>query len=194
MTAAVSLGSSVQSMGTAAAAALPNVTAGGLQAAAATALPQTVGSATAATSQLATNLGVVEKPARAFAAAAPRLTTLQRTVGFLSKALPIVTIGASALSGAQIVNEHGADALVNTKQGRGAVLGALGGALMLVPHPATQVAAAGVLGAVAANHFGGLDRLNGKPPPFPTSLATTTTHGAVPAADQAQAPASAPTP
>jgi hypothetical protein len=187
MTAAVSLGSTVQSMGAAAAQALPTVTAqalptvagGGIQAVghqaalvastaaanastaaatAATTLPQTAGAASVATTQAAESLAVVEKPAKALAAAAPRASFLARTAGFLSKALPIVTIGASALAGAQIVQEQGAQGLITTKQGRGAVLGAVGGALMLVPTPVTQVAAAGVLGAVAVNHFGGMYR------------------------------------
>ena len=118
------------------------------------------GAAATATSQLATDIAVVEKPAKAIAAAAPRVSLVNRTIGFLSKALPVVTIGASALAGAQIVQQHGAHALITKKEGRGAVLGAIGGGLLLVPHPATQLAAAGVLGATAVNHFGGMDRLN----------------------------------
>lgn len=170
MTAAVSLGSTVQTMSAAAAQALPSVAAGGMQAMSAGAstaaanlphaLPQAVNVGATGSAQLATDLAVVKKPADAIAAAVPRSSLLMRTVGFLGKALPLVTIGASALSGAQIVDRHGAQALVTTKDGRGAVLGALGGAMLLVPHPASQLAAAGVLGAVAANHFGGLDRLD----------------------------------
>jgi hypothetical protein len=170
MTAAVSLGSSLQSMG----AAATQVTAGGLQAVthqaatvastaaanAATTLPATPGAASIATSQMADSVAVIEKPAKALATAAPRASFLVRTAGFLSKALPIVTIGASALAGAQIDNDKGVQALLTTKDGRGAVLGAVGGGLLLVPTPVTQLAAAGVLGAVAVNHFGGMDRLD----------------------------------
>lgn len=151
MTAAVSLGSTVESMGSAAAQALP----------------RSVGAAAATSRTLAEGATVVGKPVAALKAAAPQASMLTRTAGFLVKALPIVTIGASALSGWQVVTRRGPEALVNTKQGRGAVLGAAGGALMLVPHPATQLAAAGMLGATAVNHFGGMDRLNRAHPRLP---------------------------
>lgn len=177
MTAAVSLGSSVQSMGVAAAQALPAVTAGGLHAAGTSAasvastavanLPAAIPTAAAGSAQLAADMSVVEKPAKAIAAAVPRASMLVRTTGFLVKALPIVTISASALAGWQIVNARGAQALVTTKEGRGAVLGAAGGAMMLVPHPAGQLAAAGMLGAVAVNHFGGMNRLDSTSPDAP---------------------------
>jgi hypothetical protein len=173
MTAAVTLGSTLQSVGASAAAtmqALPTVAAGGLQAmgqgaaTAASTLPQTlpgsVQAGAASTAQLATDLALVEKPAKAMAAAVPRASFLVRTAGFLSKALPIVSIGAGALLGARIVSDQGVTALLTTKDGRGAVLGAAGGALLLVPVPGAQLAAAGVLGAVAVNQFGGMDRLD----------------------------------
>jgi hypothetical protein len=162
MTAAVSLGSSVQALGAGAA--------GGMQAlshtataAAATlpaALPQAVNAGAVSTAQLADNLGQIEKPAKAMANGIPKSTLLMRSAAFLSKALPIITIGASTLAGGAIVNDQGAHALLTTKDGRGAVLGALGGSLLLVPLPGAQLAAAGVLGLTAANHFGGLDRLD----------------------------------
>lgn len=181
MTAAVSLGTTLQQLGASASAAAQTVTAGGLQAMshgaataanqatlaattaasnAAATLPQAVDTAAVTTAKLGSDLSLVAKPATAMATAIPRSSLLMRTAGFLSKALPIVTIGASALSGARIVNDRGAQALINTKDGRGAVLGAVGGALLLVPHPATQLAAAGVLGAVAVNQFGGMHRLD----------------------------------
>lgn len=170
MTAAVSLGSSLQAIGAGAAAAaqtLPTVTAGGVQAmgqAVTTTLPQalpgSVGAGAAATSRLATDLSLVEKPTKAIATAMPKAGVLVRTAGFLSKALPIVAIGAGALSGARIVSDEGAQALVTTKDGRGAVLSTVGGALLLVPTPATQLAAAGMLAAVAVNQFGGMDGLD----------------------------------
>ena len=181
MTAAVSLGSTVQSLSASASAAaqviplataqaLPSVTAGGLQAiahgatnvatSASAALPGAVNAGAASTAQFANHLALVEKPAKAIAAGIPRSSVLLRTAGFLSKALPIVTIGAGTLAGVRIVGDQGVDALVNTKEGRGAVLGTLGGVMLLVPHPATQIAAAGALGALAANQFGAFDRLN----------------------------------
>ncbi len=151
MTAAVSLGTTFQQVGASASAA-------------ASTLPTTafnvVDTGAASTAKLASDMSLIEKPAKAMAAAVPKSSLLLRTAGFLSKALPIVTIGASALSGARIVNDDGAQALVTSRDGRGAVLGAVGGALLLVPHPATQLAAAGVLGAVAVNQFGGMSRFD----------------------------------
>ncbi|MCB0879431.1 MAG: hypothetical protein KDC46_10705 [Thermoleophilia bacterium] len=184
MTAAVTLGSTLQSLGTGVAtaastaaataattattaattattaatsvtAAAATVTAGGVQA-----LPATVQAGATGSAQLANNLALIEKPAKAMATAAPRVSTLGRVAGFLGKALPLVTIGAGVMAGATIVDEQGVGALVTSKDGRGAMLGTLGGALLLVPHPATQIAAAGVLAGVAVNQFGGLDRLD----------------------------------
>lgn len=172
MTAAVSLGSTMQSIGAGAAAAahsLPAVAAGGAQAVAASAqtaaaaLPgalPSVAHAANGTSALAADMAMLEKPVKAAAVGVQRSSTLMRTAGFLTKALPIVTIGASALSGAWTVQKRGAEGLVHSKQGRGAVLGAIGGTLLLIPTPVTQVAAAGVLGVTAANEFGALDRLD----------------------------------
>lgn len=163
MTAAVSLGSTLQAASATAAQALPAVAANGAQTVSSVAAAgggQVVNAGAATTAKLATDLAVVEKPAKALAGAAPKASMITRVAGVVAKALPVVTIGASALSGAQIVQRDGADALVNTKEGRGAVLGALGGALMLVPNPVTQIGAAAVLGAVAVNYFGGMDRLD----------------------------------
>lgn len=196
MTAAVSMGSTLQHVGAsataaaqalpaAAAASLPSVAAApGVQAlgqgvaanaaavgqgvaanAAATAatlqqaMPANAHAAAASTARLATDLSMVEKPTKAIAAAT-RTPTLVRVAGFLSKALPVVTIGVSTLSGARVVADHGPQGLLTRKEGRGAVLGAVGGALLLVPLPATQLAAAGILAATAVNHFGGMDGLD----------------------------------
>lgn len=166
----MTLSNSLQSFGAGAAAATHSVVNGGMQTLAhgastavqtlPQAMPQAVSAGAAGTAQLATDLAVVEKPARAIANTAPKLPFLVRTASFLSKALPVVAITASGLSGAKIVNDKGAGALLTTKDGRGAVLGAVGGVLLLMPHPATQLAAAGVLGATAVNHFGGMDRLD----------------------------------
>lgn len=152
MAAAVSLGSSVQSAG-----------ANALQLAASVpqALPSSVQAGAATSAHLATGLTAVEKPAKVMANAIPKSSALVRAAGFLSKALPVVTIGAGALAGAKIVDEQGVAALVKTKGGRSAVLSTVGGVLLLVPNPATQLAAAGVLAGVAVNQFGGLDRLDG---------------------------------
>ncbi len=184
MAAAVSLGSSLQALGAGAASAaqaLPSVTAGGLQAmgqnvALATsnasaqagavaasipqALPGSVQVGATASSELARNIALVEKPTKAVASAVPKASFLTRTASFLSKALPLVTIGAGAFSGAKIVTEDGAQALLTTRDGRNAVMSTLGGALLLVPHPAGQLAAAGMLAGVAVNQFGGMDSLD----------------------------------
>lgn len=155
MTAAVTLGSTLQSVGASAAAtmqSLPQVIP--------QALPATVHAGATGSAQLATNLALVERPTKLIAAAVPRASLLVRTAGFLSKALPIVSIGAGALMGARIVNDKGAAALVTTKDGRGAVLSTVGGALLLAPVPGAQLAAAGVLAAVAVNQFGGMDGLD----------------------------------
>lgn len=170
MTAAVSLGSSMQAFSAQASSAmavLPQVTAGGMQAlsqgasTAAATLPTTVHASAASASTLAGGLGAMKDTGLAISRGIPKATLAARTAGVLGRVLPIVTIGASSLAGARIVADEGADALVNTKAGRAAALGAMGGTLLLIPTPGTQLAAAGVLGAVAANQFGGLDRLDG---------------------------------
>lgn len=164
MTAATALSSVAQSAGAGAAAAASSALP------AASAVPQIMAANAAGTAQLAQNLAFVEKPVSAAAQGAQRLPMLTRVAGFLSKALPIATIAASTMSGAQIVQRDGVDALWQTKQGRGAALGAIGGALLLIPFPPAKLAAAGVLGLSAANHFGGLERLD-RPqgPPTPQS-------------------------
>lgn len=151
MTAAVSLGSSVHTAGSSAlhvATSIPQ------------ALPSSVHVGAATSAHLAEGLAAVEKPTRAVAKAIPRSSLLTRTAGFLSRALPVVTIGAGLLAGARLVDQQGPEALVRSKDGRGAVLSTVGGALLLVPHPATQLAAAGMLAGVAINQVGGLDRLD----------------------------------
>lgn len=166
MTTAMSIGTAVHQIGLGAMQALPTVTSGGAQAiasganAAAQTLPQSVAAGATGTAQLASDLAVVEKPASTMAGLARRNVLLVRGAAMLSRVLPVVAVGASALSGARIVDERGSGALLTSKDGRGAVLGALGGALLLVPTPATQLAAAGVLAAVAVNHFDGMRRLD----------------------------------
>lgn len=127
----------------------------------ATAMPATIHAGAAQASQFATGVGLVEKPARAMAQAVP-LSGVQKVAKFLGKALPIVVIGASAVAGASVVEDRGAIGLVATKKGRGAVLGAVGGSLLLVPTPATQLGAAVLLGASAANEFGAFNRLDAR--------------------------------
>lgn len=148
----MSLGSAAQGLAASASATLP-----------AALPPVQVGAA--GTAQLAQNLALVEKPVKAAAAGVQRNQALLRAAGFLAKALPVATVTASALNGARIVDQTGTSAsLVRTKAGRGAVLGAVGGALLLVPTPVTQVAAAGVLAGLAVNEFGGMSKLDANLP------------------------------
>ena len=165
MTAAVSFGSAANAIGGGAVGAVAHVASQVGSAAASTAA--SVGSSVAhvgagavagATSQVHANLALVEKPVAAAAKGITRSSMLLRVSTVLSRALPVVAIGASTLSGASIVQEHGASALFTSRQGRSAVLGAVGGSLLLVPTPVTQVAAAATLGALAVNEFGGMDR------------------------------------
>ncbi|MCW2949001.1 MAG: hypothetical protein JWN41_14 [Thermoleophilia bacterium] len=118
-----------------------------------------LGTVASATSQIQHNLALVEKPVVAAAKGIGRSTMLVRTAAVLSKSLPWVAIGASTISGASVAQQHGAGALFSSRQGRSAVLGAVGGTLLLVPTPVTQVAAAATLGALAVNEFGGLDAI-----------------------------------
>ncbi|MBC7460385.1 MAG: hypothetical protein H7287_03385 [Thermoleophilia bacterium] len=149
-TAAVSFGSAANAIGGGAAGAMASV---------ASQVGTGAGAIAGATSQVHANLALVEKPVSAAARGIGRSSMLLRASTVLSRALPVVAIGASTLSGASIVEEHGASALFTSRQGRSAVLGALGGSLLLVPTPVTQVAAAAALGALAVNEFGGMDRL-----------------------------------
>lgn len=79
---------------------------------------------------------------------------------WLSRGLGVVIVGASAIQGAKIVSDSGYSALIHSRQGRAAVLGALGGSLMLIPTPATQLGGAGVLALSAANEFGAFKRFD----------------------------------
>ena len=136
-------------------------TAATLQTAATTAVPATSQAGIDAAAKATAGVAALEKPARAIANVAPEGAKVASVAGFLGKALPIIAIASSAYTGANVVEREGKDGLVNTTQGRSAVLGALGGSLLLVPTPVTQIAAAGVLGVAAVNHFGGLKALDG---------------------------------
>lgn len=105
--------------------------------------------------QTSHTLGLVNQPLSA-AARGVKFTPLQATARFLSKALPIVTIGAGALVGAQILDQRGGGALLHSRDGRAAALGVVGGTMLLIPTPVTEVAAAGVLTLSVANELGGL--------------------------------------
>lgn len=126
-----------------------------------------------ATAQTSHALNVVDEPIRA-AAAGTGLSTMQRVAGFFTKALPTATVVINTLNGARIVDRGGTTALIRTREGRGAVLGAAGGGLMLVPTPPTQLGAAGLLALAAANEFGALKRLDRPIPGSTTATARST--------------------
>jgi hypothetical protein len=105
------------------------------------------------------SLEAVKKPLEA-AAGGTRMSGLQRAVSVLGKSLAGVVVVTSALQGARIVSGGGPAALLETKQGRAAVLGATGGALALTPVPPLQLAGAVVLAGAAANEFGAFDRFD----------------------------------
>ncbi len=131
--------------------------------AASTALPGAgtmISSGASYTAMAARDLQLIRAPIDAAARGASRVTALQRVSAGFGKVLPWVAIGAGAIGGADMVSKHGVQSLVTTKSGRAAVLGVVGGTLLLVPTPATQLGAAGVLALSAANEFGALRRLD----------------------------------
>lgn len=108
----------------------------------------------------ARNLGLVQAPVSAAARGLATVSPLQTAARFLSRTLSFVVIGASAMQGARIVEQDGYRALIHTREGRGAVLGTVGGALLLIPTPATQLGGAAVLAVSAANEFGLFRRID----------------------------------
>ena len=144
------LGSTLQSLGSSAASA-------------ASAAPSALATVAGGPTHMVQNLAAVEKPMSAVAKAARSSAVITGAARFLSKALPITAVAASSIKGAQIVQRQGVEALVDTKAGRDASLGALGGALFLIPAAPVQLAAAGVLGVGAANHFGAFEFLDEPP-------------------------------
>lgn len=107
----------------------------------------------------ARGIGLVDKPLAA-AARGTQASGMMKAARFVSRGLTYVVIGASVFNGAQIVQKNGAQALLHTKAGRGAVFGAVGGSLLLIPTPATQLSGAAVLALSAANEFGAMRRLD----------------------------------
>lgn len=122
------------------------------------------------TNTAATGLGAVSRPVSAAAAGMRTVSPLHTAAKFLGRTLSIVVLGAGVIKGAQIVKDQGAGALIHSKDGRGAVLGALGGGLLLIPTPVTQLGGAGVLTLSAVNEFGLLKFMD-----RPRSTTTTTT-------------------
>lgn len=150
--AASSVGGAVQAAAATAASALPSA-------------PAVVNAGVANAGHVATSLAMVEKPVRGLAAGIGSSGFLARTAAVLGKALPIAAIGTSAFTGAKLVQDFGPSTLLETKKGRGAVLGAVGGGLILVPAPPAQLLAAGVFGTAMANELGAFATLDEPLPP-----------------------------
>lgn len=113
----------------------------------------------AASSTAARNLGLVQRPVAA-AASGLKVSPLTTAARLIGRTLTIAVIGASAMQGAKIVSAGGPRALINTREGRGALFGAVGGTLVLVPTPVTQLGGAAMFALLAANEFGMLKRFD----------------------------------
>ena len=111
-------------------------------------------SGAAVTGVVARDLGMVNGSIGAAAKGLAHVSPMQTAARFLSRTVAVVVVGASALQGAQILHSQGSEALYRTRAGRGAVLGTLGGSLMLMPFPPAQLGAAAVLAFSAANELG----------------------------------------
>lgn len=136
---------------------------GGVASSATAALPGAgtmISSGASYSAMAARDLQLLRAPIDAAARGATRVSALQRVSSGLGKTLPWVAIGAGAIGGADMIAKSGVQSLITTKSGRAAVLGVVGGTLLLVPTPATQLGAAGVLALSAANEFGALRRLD----------------------------------
>lgn len=118
-------------------------------------LPASVAAGASASQAAAANLTLLEKPVTA---AAKQASPLVGVAKVLARGAGVAAVTASTLTGYNLVRKAGVDALWETKQGRGAVLGATGGVALLVP--GGGLVAAGALGATALNEFGALDWLN----------------------------------
>ena len=105
------------------------------------------------------NLALVQRPIAA-ASAGTGLAPLGTAARTLGRSVTALVVGVSVLRGAGIVANGGPAALVNTQEGRSALLGGVGGVLILCPTPATQLGGAGALALAAANEFGWLGGLN----------------------------------
>lgn len=135
---------SIATLGSAAAASMQTLPA---------ALPQVIDTGLSGTQTVVRGVSLAERPI-ALAARGTRVGFLTRAAGALGRVMPFVAIGASALSAAQVVRGGGYEALLTTREGRSATLGALGGAMLLAPIPPMQLGAALVFAVSAANELG----------------------------------------
>lgn len=76
------------------------------------------------------------------------------------KVLPAVVAGVGFIDVTTTLDTAGPRALARTQDGRNGVINAIGGGLLLVPHPAAKLAGAGVMGLGIANDVGWLRGLD----------------------------------
>lgn len=116
--------------------------------------------ATAYAPTVARNVGLVSAPVSAASRGLATVSPLTTAARFLGRTLGIVVVGTSIFAGVKVVKDNGYGALIHSRQGRAAVLGAVGGSLLLVPTPATQLGGAAVLTLSAVNEFGLFKRMD----------------------------------
>lgn len=85
---------------------------------------------------------------------------LGSAAGIAGKALPAIAATVGVVDVATTLDDFGPSGLLHTHRGRGGVLSALGGALILVPHPAAKLAGAGAMAAALANDLGAARRFD----------------------------------
>lgn len=76
------------------------------------------------------------------------------------RALPAVIAGVGYIDITTTLETKGADGLVNTETGRNGVINAIGGGLLLVPHPAAKLMGAGMMFTGIANDLGAMRALD----------------------------------
>lgn len=144
---------------------------------------QVISSSAQFSSTAARDLGMVNGTVGTAAKGLVHVSPLQTAARFLSRTVAIVVVGASAMQGAQILQSQGTEAMYRTQAGRGAVLGTIGGVLMLTPYPPAQLGAAAILALSAANELGAFKRFDKTVPvktPVPAGgVSTATVPGSV---------------
>lgn len=84
------------------------------------------------------------------------LRTAAHTMG---KVVPGIVTVVGGFQVAQAIKTHGTtDAVLGTQDGRNGAMNTVGGALLLVPHPVTKLAGAGVMVAALGNDLGWMKR------------------------------------
>lgn len=88
---------------------------------------------------------------------------LGRAAHAMGKVLPAVMLGVGFIDTTTTLDAKGARGLVTSQGGRNGVINALGGGLLLMPHPAFKLAGAGVMATGLVNDLGGMRRLDDAP-------------------------------